>query len=103
GRTVAVSRPFQEPGARPAAEASARATLEAAQALTDPPRVARADRQPAYRLLGTLRNLPDGARQAAELLAPILVGRPETQAERLLTLRTVLDAPSLGEAAARLG
>ena len=35
-RTVAVSRPFNEPGARPAAEAAARATLEAAEPAARP-------------------------------------------------------------------
>lgn len=103
GRTVAVSRPFGEPGARPAAEAAARATLEAADLLADPPRVVRAARLPAYLLLGNVRNLPDGVRQARELLAPILVGRPEAQRERLDTLAAVLSSPSLAEAAVRLG
>ena len=103
GRTVAVSRPFTEPGARPAAEAAARATLEAAAVLADPPSVARAGRLPAYLLLGNVRNLPDGARQARELLEPILVGRPEIQRERLETLRAVLGSPSFNEAATRLG
>ena len=102
-RTVAVSRPFSEPGARPAAEAAARATLEAAELLVHPPRVARAARLPAYLLLGNVRNLPDGMRQARELLGPILVGRPERQRDRLETLRAVLGSASLGEAAARLG
>jgi hypothetical protein len=102
-RTVAVSRPFHEPGARPAAEAAARATLEAAEQLPAAPRVARASRLPAYLLLGNVRNLPDGVRQARELLAPILVGRDETQRERLDTLAAVLSSPSLAEAAARLG
>jgi hypothetical protein len=102
-RTVAVSRPFHEPGARPAAEAAARATLEAGEQLPDPPRVVRASRLPAYLLLGNVRNLPDGARQARELLAPILVGREDAQRERLDTLAAVLSAPSLAEAAARLG
>ena len=102
-RTVAISRPFSEPGARPAAEAAARATLEAADLLPDPPRVVRASRLAAYQLLGNVRNLPDGVRQARELLAPILVGRPEVQRERLDTLAAVLAAPSLAEAAARLG
>lgn len=102
-RTVAVSRPFKEPGARPAAEAAARATLEAAILLPVPPRVARAARLPAYLLLGNVRNLPDGFRQARELLAPILVGRTETQRERLDTLGAVLASPSLAEAASRLG
>ena len=102
-RTIAVSRPFTEPSARPAAEAAARATLEAADLLTAPPSVARAARLPAYLLLGSVRNLPDGARQARELLDPILVGRPEVQRERLDTLRAVLGSPSLNEAATRLG
>jgi hypothetical protein len=47
GRTIAISRPFPEPGARPAAEAAARATLEAAELLDEPPSVARASRLPA--------------------------------------------------------
>jgi purine catabolism regulator len=102
-RTVAVSRPFNEPGARPAAEAAARATLEAADLLPDPPSVVRAARLPAYLLLGNVRNLPDGVRQARELLAPILVGRPDAQRERLDTLAAVLSSPSLAEAAVRLG
>jgi hypothetical protein len=102
-RTVAVSRTFNEPGARPAAEAAARATLEAAEQLPDPPRVVRASRLPAYLLLGNVRNLPDGVRQARELLAPILVGREDAQRERLDTLSAVLSSPSLAEAAARLG
>jgi hypothetical protein len=103
GRTIAVSRPFTEPGARPAAEATARATLEGAALLSRPPAVARADRLPAYLLVGNLRNLPDGGRQARELLAPILVGRAETQQERLATLRAVLGSASLSEAATQLG
>jgi hypothetical protein len=102
-RTVAVSRPFIEPGARPAAEAAARATLEAADLLSDPPTVVRAARLPAYLLLGNLRNLPDGSRQARELLGPILVGRAQAQRERLETLRAVTGSASLGEAATRLG
>ena len=100
---MAVSRPFTEPGARPAAEAAARATLEAADLLADPPRVVRAARLPAYLLMGNVRNLPDGLRQARELLGPILVGRSEVQRERLETLRAVLGSPSLNEAATRLG
>ena len=103
GRAVAVSRPFEEPGARPAAEASARATLEAVEALDDPPVVGRASRLPAYLLLANLRNLPDGLRQARELLAPVLVGREAVQQERLRTLQAVLEAGSLAEAASRLG
>jgi len=102
-RTVAVSRPFSEPGARPAAEAAARATLEASDLLPEAPRVVRAARLPAYLLLGNLRNLPDGTRQARELLGPILVGRAEVQRDRLATLRAVVGSASLGEAATRLG
>ncbi len=103
GRTVAVSRSFSEPAGRSAAEAAARTTLEAADLLTSPPSVVRAARLPAYLLLGSLRNLPDGVRQARELLGPVLVGRPDQQRERLATLRAVLGSPSLNEAAARLG
>ena len=103
GRTVALSRPFGDRGARPAAEADARATLEAAGRLSPPPRIARAARLPAYLLLGNVRNLPDGMHQARELLAPILVGRSETVADRLATLAAVLASPSLAEAADRLG
>ncbi|HSS35683.1 MAG TPA: helix-turn-helix domain-containing protein, partial [Patescibacteria group bacterium] len=102
-RTVAISRPFSEAGGRPAAEATARTTLEATELLDAPPRVALAARLPAYLMLGNLRNLPDGLRQARTLLAPILVGRAETQRQRVDTLRAVLESPGLNEAAARLG
>ena len=116
-RPVAVSRPFGRAEDRPLAEEEARATLEAAsgvQAGGSRPRsdgpgqasggglVVRADRLAAYRLLGGLHNLPDGARQARALLAPLLVGRPAVQAERLATLRAVLDRPGLTEAAGAL-
>ncbi|HET9614568.1 MAG TPA: helix-turn-helix domain-containing protein, partial [Candidatus Limnocylindrales bacterium] len=103
GQPVAVSRPFSAATARSAAEADARATLEAIERLSVPPTVARAERLPAYRLLGNLHNLPDGARQARALLEPLLTGRPEVQRERLATLRAILDQPGLGEAAAVLG
>ncbi|MBA2720067.1 MAG: helix-turn-helix domain-containing protein, partial [Chloroflexi bacterium] len=103
GRIVAVSRPFDANTGRSAAEADARATLEAVEALTEAPAVARADRLPAYRLLGSLHNLPDGTRQARALLAPLLRGRPDVRRERLATLRAVLDQPGLAEAAASLG
>lgn len=103
GRIVAVSRPFDSNVGRSSAEADARATLEAAEALTNPPIVARADRLPAYRLLGNLHNLPDGARQARALLGPLLRGRPDVRRERLATLRAVLDQPGLAEAADMLG
>jgi DNA-binding PucR family transcriptional regulator len=102
-RTVAVSRPFPEPAGRSAAEAEARATLEAAERYGSAPAVVRADRLAAYRLLGNLPNLPDGAGQARALLAPLLAGRPSLVAERLETLRVVLDRPGLAEAAATLG
>lgn len=103
GRTVAVSAPFREPTERPAAEAAARSTLEAVDGLADVPPVVRASRLPAYQLLANLRNVPDGPRRAAELLAPIMVGRASIQQERLATLREVLGAGSLAEAATRLG
>ncbi|HET7472846.1 MAG TPA: helix-turn-helix domain-containing protein [Candidatus Limnocylindrales bacterium] len=102
-RLVAVSRPFVEPTGRSAAEAEARQTLEAAETLEDPPRVARADRLAAYRLLGNLHNVPDGPRQARALLAPLLRGRPDVRREHLATLRALLDHPGLAEAAASLG
>ncbi len=103
GRSVAVSRPFTDPAGRPTAEADARVTLEAIETLLTPPRVARADRLPAYRLLGSLRHLPDGERQARLLLAPLLGGRADVRRERLDTLRAVLDHPDAAEAAAALG
>ncbi len=103
GRIVAVSRPFDAVAGRSAAEADARATLEAVEGLADAPKVARADRLPAYRLLGNLHNLPDGPRQARALLAPLLRGRPDVRRERLATLRAVLDHPGLAEAADTLG
>lgn len=109
GRSVAVSRPFAAAGDRAAAEAEARATLEAVEALaaiepgTTPPPVARADLLPAYRLLGGLHNVPDGLRHARALLAPLLVGRAAAVSERLATLRAVLETPGLAEAAAALG
>ena len=102
-RIVVVSRPFDEPGARSPAEAEARATLEAAEAYGAAPGVVRADRLAAYRILGDLHNLPDAERLARSLLAPVLDGRPATVAERLRTLRAVLDAPGPAEAALALG
>ena len=105
-RTVAVSRPFHRPDDRPLAEQEARATLDAVESLPPaaaPGLVARADRLAAYRLLGSLHNLPDGIQNARVLLAPILLGRPPTVAERLATLRAVLEQPGLSEAARVLG
>ena len=103
GRTVALSRRFDEPSDRPAAEATARATLEAVERLAEPPQVARADRLPAYRLLAALGNLPDDRIQASALLEPLLAGRPASVRERLATLRAVLDHGAAGEAASALG
>jgi hypothetical protein len=108
-RPVAVSRPFGLATDRPPAEAEARATLEAVEALTvldaasRRPAVVRADRLPAYRLLGAMHNLPDGVGLSTTLLAPILDGRPEVVSDRLATLRALLDAPGPSEAAASLG
>ena len=102
-RPVAVSRPFGDAGSRPVAEAEARATLEAAERYGSAPPVVRADRVAAYRLLGSLPNLPDGPRLARGLLEPLLGSRPALVAERLATLRAVLDHPGLAEAAAMLG
>ena len=102
-RPVAVSRAFSGPLGRPIAEAEARSTLEAVEALPDAPRVARADRLPAYRLLLAVGTLPDGHRQALALLEPLMVGTADARRERLATLRAVLDESGLTEAAARLG
>jgi hypothetical protein len=102
-RPVALSRPFSQPLERPAAEAQARTTLEAVETLSQPPVVARAGRLAAYRLLGNLHNVPDGARLARSLLEPLLAGRADVRREHLATLRAVLDQPGLAEAAAALG
>jgi hypothetical protein len=64
--------------------------------------------RPAYRpavdrLLRELAGLPDGAFNARELLAPVMVGSVPAQRRRLTTLRAVLGSASHGEAAARLG
>ena len=102
-RTVALSRPISDPADRPVAEAESRATLEAVRPLAKPPRVAEANLLAAYRLLGGLHNVPDGIRQARTLLGPLLVGRPADRAERLATLRALLDHPGPGDAAVALG
>ena len=102
-RTIAVSRPFEAAADRPAAEAEARSTLEAALALAAPPRLARADRLPVYRMLGGLHNLPDGEQLAATLLEPLLGGRADVRRERLATLRALLDHGGVNEAAHALG
>jgi purine catabolism regulator len=103
GRTVSVSRAFSGVADRPAAEAEARATLEAAELLPTPPLVARASRLPMYRLLGGLHNLPDGERLSAALLEPLLAGRPDVRREHLATLRAILDHGGVNEAASALG
>jgi hypothetical protein len=102
-RPVAVSTPFSDPDQRPAEEASARAALDAGEQLPDPPAVIRAERVAAYRLLGNLRNLPDGIRIARSLLAPILGGTPDAERDQLATLRAILDHGSPTAAAAALG
>ncbi|HEX5589820.1 MAG TPA: helix-turn-helix domain-containing protein, partial [Candidatus Limnocylindrales bacterium] len=102
-RTVAVSRPFGSRLDRPAAEAEARATLESAESLVEPPRVARAARLPVYRLLGALHNLADGERLARALLDPLLAGRADVRREHMATLRALLDHGGVNEAAAALG
>jgi DNA-binding PucR family transcriptional regulator len=150
GRDVAVSRPFSRPEDRSAAEAEARSTLEAAEAIptaqgiseapasppvdafAEPsgaversarrariraalgdaagsgslrpgPRVLQAERLPAYRLLGELHNLPNGARLAGALLAPLLVGSVKSRRRHVATLRAVLEHPGTAGAAAALG
>ena len=103
GRTVAVSRPFDAAAGRPSAEALARSTLEAAEALASPPHVARADRLAAYRLVATLRTLPEGDRHARALLEPLEIGSVAARRERRTTLRAVIEQPGLAEAAAALG
>ncbi|MEO5704303.1 MAG: helix-turn-helix domain-containing protein [Candidatus Limnocylindrales bacterium] len=102
-RSVAVSRPFPSPADRPAAEAEARTTLEAALALDRPPAIAQAERLPVYRMLGALHKLPDGPRLARAVLEPLLDARPDVRRERLATLRALLAHGSINEAAAALG
>jgi hypothetical protein len=102
GRPVAVSRAFTHSTDRAAAEADARATLDAAYGLSNPPVVALAARLPAYRLLGNLHNVPDGPRQARSLLEPLLGGSPAAVRDRLATLRALLDRAGIAEAAAVL-
>ena len=103
GRPLAVSTPFDSPVDRPAAEAEARATLEAALALPDPPALARSERLAVYRMLGALHKLPDGLPLARAVLAPVLDARPDVRRERLATLRALLAYGGVGEAAAALG
>ena len=105
-RPVAVSRPFSDRMARPAADAEARALLEAGDELAPvegPPPVLRADRLAEYRLLGSLHNLPDGERHARALLGPLLTGSARAQADRLATLAAFLDGAGQAGAAGALG
>ena len=88
----------------PSQEAAARATLDAAERLAEPPRgraLGPAGRLSAAR--SSLGTLPDDRLQATALLDPLLTGRPASVRERLATLRAVLDHGAAGEAAARLG
>ncbi|MGI8703092.1 MAG: PucR family transcriptional regulator [Candidatus Limnocylindrales bacterium] len=104
-RMVALSATFSEPGDRGLAESEARAALEAREALKNSgfDRIARVSHLPVYRLLGNLHHLPDGARSAPQLLAPLLVGGPAARRNRLATLRAILDHPSAADAARSLG
>jgi hypothetical protein len=108
-RRLAVSRPFALATDRAPAEAEARATLEAVEALAAVDRAGRlrrvvpADRLAAYRLLGATHNLPDGVGLSRALLAPLLDGRPAAVRDRLATLRAVLDTAGPTEAALALG
>jgi PucR family transcriptional regulator, purine catabolism regulatory protein len=103
GRPVSISRPFSTPADRPAADAEARATLEAALLLDRPPRLARADRLAIYRMLGAMHKLPDGPQLARAVLEPLLDARPDVRRERLETLRAILAYGGVSEAAAALG
>jgi len=103
GRPVAISRAFSTPADRPAAEAEARATLEAALSLDRRPRLARADRLAIYRMLGAMHKLPDGPQLALAVLAPLLDARPDVRRERVATLRAILGHGGVSEAAAALG
>jgi hypothetical protein len=113
GRPVAVSEPFAEPTERPLIEAHARSTLEAFEALPPAERAALgspdracvlpAGLAPAYRLAAGISTLPDAQRQARQLLAPLLTGRPSRDRQVLATLRALLDHAGLAEAATALG
>lgn len=103
GRPLAVSTPFDSTVDRPAAEAEARATLDAALALPEPPALARSERLAIYRMLGALHKLPDGLPLARAVLAPVMDARPDVRRERLATLRALLAYGGVSEAAAALG
>ena len=103
GRVVALSRPFGSPSERPAAEAEARATLEAAERLAVPGSVVVAARLATYRILGALHQLGDGPRLAQAVLEPLLTGRADVRREHLATLAAYLGGGGIGEAATALG
>jgi len=130
GRDVAASRPFTRAEERSAAEAEARSTLEAIEAIPapvslaaatpaplapsvppahsappapTPPRVVLAERLAAYRMLGELHNLPNGQRFAHALLAPLLAGTAAGRSQRVATLRAILERPGVAAAAEALG
>lgn len=103
GRVVALSRPFGSPSERPAAEAEARATLEAAERLSASGSVVLASRLATYRILGALHQLGDGPRLARSVLEPLLAGRADVQREHLATLAAYLERGGVGEAATALG
>jgi purine catabolism regulator len=108
-RPVAVSKPFADPTSRPAAEAEARAALEALERRVGGrsggggAQVVRADLLPAHRLLGAVTAIPDGRRQALALLEPLLSGTPAARKQRIATLRAILDTPGAAEASSSLG
>jgi hypothetical protein len=112
-RPVAISEAFAAPADRGTREASARATLEAFEALpagerrqltaTDGAVVLRTELLPALRLLAGLSAMPDAPRHARAMLNPLLTGRDARDAHSLATLRAVLDHPGMAEAAAALG
>jgi DNA-binding PucR family transcriptional regulator len=103
GRVVSLSRPFGSPSERPAAEAEARATLEAAERLAVPGKVVMAARLATYRMLGALHQLGDGPRLGHAVLEPLLAGRADVQREHVATLAAYLERGGVGEAATALG
>jgi purine catabolism regulator len=108
-RPVAISRPFTEPSARPAAEAEARDALESLERRlggrvgSGGEQVVRAELLGAHRLLGAVLSIPEARRHALTLLEPILVGTPGARRQRIATIRAVLDAPGSAEASSSLG
>jgi PucR C-terminal helix-turn-helix domain len=91
-------------GIVPAAPSTPGAQLVPAAHSPVGPRVVLAERLAAYRMLGDLHNLPNGPRLAGTLLAPLLAGgSAATKAQRLATLRAVLEHPGAAAAAEVLG